>query len=204
MQLKLPTTVRGFHDYYKLTAIPKQLVEAFGYGFEVDHLVLPLADDTLIWLPSLQERLEYSLRHFGFGTETPRREFVIAPILSEVARYIHADIFSEFVLQVNSQLKGALDYLVQSKSNLIVVEAKQADTARGFSQLCAEMIAMDQWTDSMAEVLYGAVSIGDMWRFGRLDRKQKRIVQDVGGILVPDDTEKLVRVLIAILRGETV
>jgi hypothetical protein len=201
MPLVLPDSVRGFHDYFKLTAIPRQLTEAFGYGFVVDHLVLPGSTEELPWLASLQERLDYSLRHFGFGTETARREFVIAPILSEAARHVQAEIFSEFPLQVSQQLKGTLDYLMQSEQNLIVIEAKQADTARGFSQLCAELIAVDQWMDSDAKILYGAVSIGDMWRFGCLNRVEKQIVQDVNGFLVPAETERLVRVLIAILRG---
>jgi hypothetical protein len=201
MPFDLPESVRGFHDYFKLTAIPRQLVEAFGYMFEVDRLALPLSGEALPWLPDLQERLDYSLRHFGFGTETPRREFVIAPILIEVARRVRGEILSEFTLEVSSQLKGTLDYLMQSERNLIVVEAKHADTARGFSQLCAELIALDRWTDSDVPVLYGAVSIGDMWRFGQLDRTQKRLVQDLDGILVPAETERLVRILIALLRG---
>jgi hypothetical protein len=202
MALILPTTIRGFHDYFKLTAIPEELVVAFGYQFDATTLALPLAPEPLPWLTELSVRLDFAFRHVGMSSETPRREFLIAPILGEVARHVHAQVRSELDVRVSVQLKGALDYLLQAQGNLLVVEAKQADLTRGFSQLCAELIAVDQWTDSTVNTLYGAVSVGDIWRFGTLDRATKRITQDQDVFSVPTNTERLVRTLIAILRGE--
>ncbi|WP_395093539.1 hypothetical protein [Armatimonas sp.] len=203
MALILPTSVRGFHDYFKLTAIPEELVVAFGYHFDAKTLALPLAQEPLPWLAELSVRLDFAFRHVGMSSETPRREFLIAPILGEAARHVDAQVRSELDVRVNTQLKGALDYLLQAQGNLLVVEAKQADLTRGFSQLCAELIAVDQWTDSTIDILYGAVSVGDIWRFGTLERGAKRITQDQDIFSVPTDTERLMRTLIAILRGET-
>jgi hypothetical protein len=36
-----------------------------------------------------------------------------------------------------------------------VVEAKNADLAKGFTQLAVELIAIDQWLDSPAPDIYG-------------------------------------------------
>lgn len=202
MALILPTTVRGFHDYFKLTAIPEELVVAFGYQFEAITLSLPLAPEPLPWLAELSLRLAFAFRHVGMSSETPRREFLIAPVLGEVARHVDAQVRSEFDLRVSGQLKGALDYLLQANQQLLVVEAKQADLTRGFSQLCAELIALDQGIASTATMLYGAVSVGDIWRFGTLERATKCITQDLDVFSVPTDTERLVRTLIAILRGD--
>ncbi|WP_394794404.1 hypothetical protein [Armatimonas sp.] len=203
MQLTLPTTVRGFHDYFKLTASPRDLTEAFGYQFQVDSMALPQDGETLSWLEDLEGRLLYALRHFVFDSDTARREFLIAPILFEVVRHLHISLYSEYGIQASPQLKGNLDYLIESGANLVVVEAKQSDLTRGFSQLISELLAVEQCMATAANTIYGAVSYGEVWRFGKLERREKRITQDLDMFAVPVDTEKLVRVLIAILRGET-
>ena len=41
-----------------------------------------------------------------------------------------------------------------------------------------------------------------MWRFSRLDRSQKAIVQDINLFKIPDDLENLASVLVGILEGE--
>lgn len=47
-----------------------------------------------------------------------------------------------------------------------MVEAKQADMTRGFTQLAVELIALDRWVESNDLILYGAVTTGDIWQFG--------------------------------------
>jgi len=201
MHLTLPTSVRGFHDYYKLTARPRELAEAFGYQFQACSLALPQDREALTFLPALVSRLTYALQHLTFDSETARREFLIAPILFEVVRHLNISLYSEYGIQASQQLKGTLDYLLESGQNLVVVEAKQADLTRGFSQLISELLAVAQCTDSTANIIYGAVSYGEVWRFGTLEREEKRITQDLDIFAIPVDTEKLVRVLISILRG---
>jgi len=201
MPLILPSSVRGFHDYFKLTAIPEELVTAFGYHFDAVTLALPQAPEPLPWLSELGGRLAFALRLVGMSSETPRREFLIAPILGEVARHVEAHIRSEYELRISGQLKGALDYFLEAQGNLLVIEAKQADLTRGFSQLCAELIALDQAEATVGPVLHGAVSVGDIWRFGTLERRTKTLTQDLDVLSIPTDTERLVRTLIAILRG---
>ncbi len=199
MSLILPTTVRGFHDYFKLTADPRSLAEAFGFTFEADILLLKESKEPLIWLSELENRLTYALKNLIFDTETARREFLIAPVLFEISRHVNSVIRSEFVIRATPQLKGTLDYLLTSSYSLLVVEAKQSDLTRGFSQLVSELVALDYVVASEINLLYGAVSYGEVWRFGCLDRKKKLIIQDLNLFTVPHDIESLIRRLIHVL-----
>jgi len=58
--------------------------------------------------------------------------------------YIAVDI--EYSLKVNKRLKGNIDYIIRSSKDFIVIEAKNA-------------------------LLYGAITMGEIWRFGILDRQ---------------------------------
>lgn len=201
MSFQLPASVRGFHDYFKLTASPRELTEAFGYSFESVELSLNPVTEPLPFCEALNQKLTYALSHLDFESEMMRREFLIAPILFEVAQYLNASLRSEYGVRVNAQLKGSLDYFMTAERNILIVEAKQGDLSRGFSQLCAELIAVDHWAEPGSDSLYGAVSFGDLWRFGRLDRGAKRISQDLDILTIPAQTERLARLLVGILRG---
>ena len=65
------------------------------------------------------------------------------------------------------------DCLVRNKQELIVIEAKKSALDKGFNQLAAELIALDKYEDDSDGILYGAVTIGEMWGFCTLDRKEK-------------------------------
>ena len=81
-----------------------------------------------------------------------------------------------------------------------MIEAKKDDLIRGFTQLAVALIAI-----AIAEekaVVYGAVTIGNAWVFGRLDDSRKQIIQDVTLYRVPDDMEELMSILIGILAAE--
>ena len=108
----------------------------------------------------------------------------------------------EYPLHVTKQLKGKLDYYLQHKTNLLIIEAKHDDLTRGFTQLAIELIALDQWLDDDDKPLYGIITIGDAWRFAILDRVQKQICQDIRLYSIPTELEELLRILIAILTGE--
>jgi hypothetical protein len=149
----------------------------------------------------LKVRLEESLPYISLTSEIARREFLIAPVLLEVVHYTQAKIRVEFPLEVTAQLKGTLDYYLQAKNNLVIVEAKNADLQRGLTQLAVELIALDQWIESNIERLYGAVSIGNIWQFGILERQPKHVTQDVNLYRVPADLEDLLKILVAILTG---
>ena len=129
---------------------------------------------------------------------------MIAPILFEICGYVEQELKIEYRVEVSNQLKGTLDYFIPSSQNLLVIEAKNADLGRGFTQLGAELIALDRWTREKTPVLYGAVTTGASWRFGQLYRKERQIVQDTKLYSIPLELEKRLSILLGIVRPTSV
>jgi len=123
---------------------------------------------------------------------------LIAPVLIEFCELTSSRLDIEYPVRVSNWLKGSIDYRVVSPNNITVIEAKQADLTHGFVQLAAELVAMDAWVESDAPILYGAVTTGEDWRFGLLERAERRITQDIALYRVPENVEQLLRVLMAI------
>jgi len=64
---------------------------------------------------------------------------------------------------------------------------------RGFSQLAVEMIAA---ADALnLEYLYGAVTTGEFWRFGLLDKTEKMITRDLDSFSAPTGIHDLMETL---------
>jgi hypothetical protein len=148
-------------------------------------------------LSELRRQIEETLPLIRLSSETARRETLIAPVLLEVARFCQYQIRIEYPLIVNNWLKGIVNYFLHKENSLLVVEAKKDDLARGFTQLAVETIALAQVEET--DIIYGAVTIGDVWRFGKLEVKERRIIQDITLYRVPDDLEQLSQILIGIL-----
>ena len=125
---------------------------------------------------------------------------MIAPLLHEVIFNIDAKLNIEYFIDVDDKLNGFIDYLIRSKQELVVIEAKKGDLDRGFNQLAAEMIALDKYEESQVpEILYGAITIGEVWRFALLKRQTKTIVKDINLFRFPQDTKELLTILTGIL-----
>ncbi|WP_089721287.1 hypothetical protein [Candidatus Entotheonella palauensis] len=188
-----------FADYFRLRIDIEELLIHFGYAYQVANYCLPRSTRLLERLPDLRNRIEESLPYVSLNNELARREFLIAPVLLEVVHYTQAKIRTEFPISVSAQLKGTVDYYVQQANNLLIVEAKNADLQQGFVQLAVELVAFDQWLTPDAPLLYGAVSMGNIWQFGILDRMAKQITQDFNLFRVPADLDDLMPILVAIL-----
>jgi hypothetical protein len=188
-----------FRQYFEMTYEPEDILAEFGYTLTRSVLALPQTTIELDRLDNLKHRIEESLPYISLTSEAARRELLIAPLLLDVVHYTHAQLRIEYPLTVTEQLKGSLDYYLYSSGKLLVIEAKNADLAKGFTQLAVELIALDQWIDSEQTMLQGAVSTGDIWQFGLLHREQKQIQQGLTLYRVPDDLESVVRILIKIL-----
>ncbi len=83
---------------------------------------------------------------------------------------------------------------------MVVIEAKNDDLDYGFTQLFAELIALDQWerspTAQEQPLLIGAVTTGSLWQFGTLERLDKRLTQGLNAYQVPDDLDDVLRILL--------
>ncbi|MDG2990384.1 hypothetical protein L3556_05470 [Candidatus Synechococcus calcipolaris G9] len=190
-----------FRQYFEMAYEPEDILAEFGYTLERSLLSLPQSTANLDRLNNLRTRIQESLPYISLTSEAARRELLIAPLLLDVVHYTRAQLRLEYPLTVTEQLKGSLDYYLYSVGKLLVIEAKNADLAKGFTQLAVELIALDKWIDNEQPILQGAVSTGDIWQFGILHRDQKKIQQGLTLYRVPDDLESLMRILVKILES---
>lgn len=188
----------SFRSYFELPNDTDEILAEFGYSFKNVRLQLPRTTRQIEGLPNLQQQIEETIPFVPLTSETAKREILIAPILSRVAVICQQILRIEYPLKVNNLLQGNLDYLIRATHNLVVIEAKRDDLTRGFTQLAVEMIALSMLEEA-PEVLYGTVTIGNLWIFGILDSATKIITQDIASYTLPDDLEDLVRILVGIL-----
>ncbi|MBD2301466.1 hypothetical protein [Nostoc sp. FACHB-190] len=197
-----PNRSYTFSNYFELGFAVDDLVTEFGYTFERKFLNLPQYSGTLDRVAELKQRLEEILPYIDLENEATRREILIAPVVIELIHYSHAKLKIEYNIKVNNQLQGNLDYYLRNQSNVIVIEAKQADINKGFTQLATEMIALDRWLDSNQTEILGAVTTGNIWQFGILYRKPQIIEQAINLYRVTEELEVIIRIMLAALFKE--
>lgn len=188
-----------FGDFYNNVHDLDNRLAALGYSLSVTAVELPSKPITAS-LDSLAEAFARRFPNVSLVNETARREFYVSPILMAALDQAHFRIFYEYPVSYNG-LQGTLDYLLRGQHNLVVIEAKNADMERGFAQLAAEMIAVDK-TLNESGIVYGAVTTGDLWRFGLLDRAAQEIKKDATLYVVPQNLPEITSFLIGILSTE--
>lgn len=189
-----------FSKIFDLKIAADDLANEFGYTFKRDRLSLPQYQDELDRLLDLRLRIEEILPYVDLASEASRREILIAPVLTELVHYTKAELRIEYPIKVSEQLQGYFDYLLKSKTDLLVIEAKRQDLDYGFTQLVAEMIALDRWERTPQQAtLLGAVTTGKVWEFGVLHRESKHIEQGLDSYRVPEDLDPLMRILVQAL-----
>ena len=186
-----------FSKIFDLKVEADELSAYFGYTFQRKRLNLPHYSGSIDRLEELRSRIEAVMPYVSLTNETSRREVLISQVVLEVVQTTKAQLRIEYPIKVTEQLQGYLDYLLQSQAEILVIEAKREDMDYGFSQLVAEMIALDQWDRTPVQpLLIGVVTTGQIWRFGVLDRAKKNIEQGLDLYRVPEDLESVLRILI--------
>jgi hypothetical protein len=188
-----------FRSYFEMPYEPDDILAEFGYQLRRAPLNLPTSTAPATQLPLLKAKLEQRLTYVSLTSETARRETLIAPIVLEAAEVTGAQVRIEYPLNVSEVLKGSLDYYLYRNSKVIVLEAKNADLAKGFTQLAVELIALDQWLENDQPTVLGAVTTGDIWQFGQLNRREKLITQGIKLFVIPDELEAVFQILRAAL-----
>ena len=109
-------------------------------------------------------------------------ESFIFPFLQQAwKRHRKLKLWSHRTLGYDSVLFGEPDYFVSAiiedvidklinKPLLAVTEAKKEDFTKGWAQCLAEMIACQKINEDESIVVYGIVSTGIFWEFGKLER----------------------------------
>ncbi|MBD2294041.1 hypothetical protein H6G06_11190 [Anabaena sphaerica FACHB-251] len=198
-QILKPSETYTFRKYFDLRFAPADILQELGATLTKSTINLPTTNNQITRLADLKERLEEAIQRVSLTSEAARREVLIAPILLEIAHITQATINIEYPIEINQFLRGDLDYYLQSQHQVLVVEAKQADLTRGFTQLAVELIAVNEWISTDEPILYGAVTTGDIWQFGSFQRDERIITQDLMLYRVPTDLEILMKILVGIL-----
>jgi hypothetical protein len=190
-----------FSDYFEMRNPTAEIVAELGYSFVTQNLTLPKSeeiDETLI--ENLRTSYYAIIPKISVNSEAAKREVMIAPLLQSVIRTVDATLNIEYAIEVDDKLSGWIDYFFQAKQTCIVIEAKKGDLEQGFNQLAAEMIAVDKYEDNdFSNIIYGAISIGEVWRFALLERKSKNLVKDIHTFRFPEDLSDIFSILKGIL-----
>ena len=192
-----------FRSYFEMTYDPEDILAEFGYRLQKARISLPKGQRVLPQLSELQQRIERTLPVVSLTSETARRETLVAPILIDVAAFCNCQLKIEYPLNVSQWLKGNLNYLLRADHEFLIIEAKNDDLSRGFTQLAVELIALAKQQES-SEPLFGAVTIGEVWRFGKLNPQKQVITQDLELFKLPGDLDALVSVLVGIMEEKSV
>ena len=120
-----------------------------------------------------------------FASEAARCEAIIFPILKESYK-VYAAQYALWIKQAiayDEVLNGTPDYFIATRSKLgktvvgspliLLVEAKKNDFEQGWGQCLAELIAAQkinakEMNGNPAFPVYGIVTDGTLWQFGRL------------------------------------
>jgi len=198
-----PDETYTFSKFFDLKIPGKSLALEFGYSFERKRLDLPQYSGVLDRIEQTRDRINEILPYVSLSNEASRREWLISPVLYDLIHYTKVEIQIEYPIKISNQLQGVIDYFLESKQNMLIIEAKKEDLELGMAQLIAELIALDQWQiEDRQPVLLGAVTTGKIWEFARLNRQAKHIEQGLEDYRVPDDLHLLLRILIQSVHGE--
>ncbi|NJL80401.1 MAG: hypothetical protein HC836_02420 [Richelia sp. RM2_1_2] len=188
-----------FTKYFELSFSVEDILVELGCSYNRERLQLPTADISQEAITPLISIINRNLKRVKLMSEDARKQAIIAPILLEVCEITQTQLNIEYPININERLQGRLDYYIGQDKELLVIEAKQADLSRGFTQLAVELIALDQWTQSEIPILYGAVTTGEDWRFGSYNRQNQEITEDFKLYRVPEEITILVNILVGIL-----
>lgn len=124
---------------------------------------------------------EFCKQHIDiFTSEASRSEIAISPLLREVYKkhYTKYSFWIQKNMTYDSVLSGTPDYILSKKSALgktvleqpivIIVEAKKNDFEQGWGQCLAELVAAQKLNDNPQKSVYGVVTDGNLWQFGKL------------------------------------
>lgn len=108
-----------FSDYYYFTNPSEEIAQVFGYSLTTEMLNLPLATNMDITvITALQKDFYANLPKITLNSEIAKRDFMIAPILWSVIRYVNAKINVEYAIEVDNRLGGEFRlFVIRSATN---------------------------------------------------------------------------------------
>jgi hypothetical protein len=164
----------SFEAYKEISYVLKEFEIIYGE----DDFIKPI--NFLIQDYILAE-LEFSLKEVVVdNSEAAICETFIYPILREVWKQYKDQfmLWSHRYLKYDEKLCGLPDYIISQKSSLgkvifdhpffIIVEAKQDNFSQGWGQCLAELVAVQKINEQPEQTIFGIVTNGRRWEFGKL------------------------------------
>ena len=164
----------AFSDFRKISEVQ----EKFKVRYSEDDFVTTEASH-----PSREflRDFEFTREHIHvFASEAARCETIIFPVLKESYK-VYADRYALWIRQsitYDEVLNGTPDYFISTRSELgktvigspliLLVEAKKNDFEQGWGQCLAELVAAQKINNDADFPVYGIVTDGTLWQFGRL------------------------------------
>ena len=164
----------AFSDYKTISQVQKE----FGIRYREEDFIIA---QSIKPPESFLKELQFSLKNMDvYSSEASRTELVISPILRELYKSYY-DKYSFWIqkpIAYNEKLSGIPDYLIATKSALgktvlesplvVIVEAKKNDFEQGWGQCLVELVAAQKINDDGDFPVYGIVTDGELWKFGKL------------------------------------
>lgn len=165
----------SFSDYKHIS----QVQQEFNITYCEEHFITPQD----VQVPSnFLEEFTFNKEYIDLYTsEGARTELIILPVLREVYKS-YAQNYSLWIqksLIYDEKLSGTPDYIISKRSKLgktvlekpllIIVEAKKNDFDQGWGQCLAELLAVQKLNSEPGFSVYGIVTDGRYWEFGKLE-----------------------------------
>lgn len=164
----------AFSDYKNISQVQKE----FGIKYQEESFIA--AQDIEPPAP-FQAEFEFNRENIDvFTSEASRTDLVITPILREVYKQYHErySFWIQKAISYSDRLNGTPDYIIATRSALgktvlelplvMVVEAKKNDFEQGWGQCLAELVAAQKINNNLNVPVYGIVTDGELWKFGKL------------------------------------
>jgi hypothetical protein len=159
-----------------------EVLKAFQVTYTEAHFISEIAFNISNYF---REDLELMMRDAVVdNSEFAICENLIYPVIKEVWKIYrqHFILWSHQSLNYDEKLSGFPEYILAKRSPLgkvvfdqpyfILVEAKQDNFETGWAQCLAEMIAAQRLNGEYQIIIFGIVSNGITWQFGKLEGEQ--------------------------------
>jgi hypothetical protein len=150
---------------------------AFRIVYRHESFVVPTAVEVS---PTLRDEIEFTLNWVGLPASARAiRENIIYPILKETWKHFpQMTLWSDVPLEYDADLSGTPGYFLARRSPLgsivveepylIVQQTRKDDFDWGWGQCLAGMLAVRKLNNRPEQIVYGIVTNGTTWQFGRL------------------------------------
>ncbi|RKZ49758.1 MAG: hypothetical protein DRR16_29130 [Candidatus Parabeggiatoa sp. nov. 3] len=167
----------AFRDYKHIS----QVQQEFQIIAQEERFIIP---QDVELPPQFVQEFSFNQQYFDlYASEGSRTELIISPFIREVYKTYAQDyeLWVQKSLHCDDKLQGTPDYILATRSELgkrvlakpllVMVEAKRNDFEEGWGQCLAELIAAQTLNKAPSRPVYGIVTDGKRWEFGKLVQK---------------------------------